>query len=182
MNPQEGSPRVPFCQYAALEEPRCRSFMSCFPNEVLIRRRVRGREPVLNLPSQLFTYKITSISATKRTRNLTNVSSCLFRLTFGEEQLRPQVSTADTGFTRKTYSNPVGYYPMTPCHLTESVQNDICEHTCRISHLPKLPSHYPQDYEPHPMSVQQLSEPRPGLIDPIFGERPRSRSPPITFL
>src|SRR6266705_2541902 len=101
--------------------------MSCFPNEVLIRRRVRGREPVLNLPSQLFTYNITLISVTKRSERSTNVSSCLFPLTFGEERLRPQVSTADTGSTRGTYPNPVEYYPMTPCHLTESVQNDICE-------------------------------------------------------
>jgi hypothetical protein len=101
--------------------------MSCFPNDVLIRRRVRGREPVLNLPSQLFTYEITSISVRKRSGRITNVSSCLFRLRFGEEQLRPQVNTADTGLTRSTYPNPVEYYPMTPCHLTESVQNDVCE-------------------------------------------------------
>src|SRR6266566_2031561 len=100
--------------------------MSCFPNEVLIRRRVRGREPVLNLPSQLFTYKITSISETKRSGRSTNVSSCLLRLTFGEGRLRPQVSTVDTGFKRGTYPNPVEYYSMTPCHLTEGVQNDIC--------------------------------------------------------
>src|SRR6266852_2470303 len=101
--------------------------MSCFPNEVLIRRRVRRREPVLNLPSQLFAYKITSVSATERSGKMTNVSSCLFRLTFGEERLGPQVSTADNGFTRGTYPNPVECYPMMPFHLTESVQNDICE-------------------------------------------------------
>src|SRR6267154_427578 len=101
--------------------------MLCFPNEVLIHRRVRGREPVLNLPSQLFTYKITSISATNRSERSTNVSSCLFHLTFGEERLRPQVNMAGTHFMRGTYPNPVEYYPMTPCHLTESVQNDICE-------------------------------------------------------
>jgi hypothetical protein len=34
---------------------------------------------------------------------------------------------ADTGFARGAYPDPVEYYPMTPCHLTESVQNDICE-------------------------------------------------------
>ena len=49
----------------------------------------------------------------------TNVSSCLFRLMFDEEQLRPQVSTANTGFTRGTYSNPVECHLMTPFHLTE---------------------------------------------------------------
>ena len=154
--------------------------MSCFPNEVLIRRRVRGREPVLNLPSQLFTYKITSNSATKRRGRSTNVLSCLFRLTFGEEQLRPKVSTGDTGFTRETCLNPVEYYPMTPCQLTD-FQDDIYEQTCRISHLPKLSSHYPQDYEPHPMFVQRSSEPPPGSIDPIFGEQPRFRPPPTIF-
>ena len=127
MNPQKGTSRVPFRQYSALEEPRCSPFMSCFPNEVLIHRRIWGREPVLNLPSKLFTYKITSISETNRSERTTNVSSCLFRLMFGEERLRPQVSTADTGFTRETYLNPVEYHPMTPCHLMESVQNNICE-------------------------------------------------------
>ena len=104
--------------------------MSRSLNKVLIRRRVRGREPVLNLPSQLFTYKITSISETKRSGRTTNVSSCLFRLTFGEERLPPQVSTVGTGFTRGTYPNLVEYYPMTPCHLMKSVQifqNDIRE-------------------------------------------------------
>lgn len=52
MDPQERPIRFPFCKYAALEEPPvCRgSFMSCFPNEVLIRRRIRNGEPVLNIP------------------------------------------------------------------------------------------------------------------------------------
>ena len=81
----------------------------------------------MSLPSELFTYKMTSISETKRGERTTNVSSCLFRLMFGVERLRLQVSTTDTGFSRGTYPNPVEYYPMTPCHLTESVQNDICE-------------------------------------------------------
>jgi hypothetical protein len=155
--------------------------MPCFPNEVLVHRRVRGREPVLDLPSQLFTYKITSIPETKLSGRTTNVSPCLFRLTFGEERLRPQVSTADTGLMRGTYPNPVEYYPLTPCHLTEGIQNDIVKKSCGITHLPKLSSHYRQDYERHPMFVQQWPEPRPGSIDPIFGERPRFRSPPAIF-
>jgi hypothetical protein len=96
--------------------------MSCFPNEVLIHRRVRRREPALNLPSQLFACGITSISETKRSGETTNVSSCLFRLTFGEERLPPQVSTAGTELMRRTYPDPVEYYPMTPFHLTGRVQ------------------------------------------------------------
>jgi hypothetical protein len=65
MNPQERPPPFPFCQCIALEEPCCGSTEPSFPNEVVIRRRVRGREPVLNVASQLVTYKISSVSATK---------------------------------------------------------------------------------------------------------------------
>jgi hypothetical protein len=137
---------------------------------------------VLNIPSQLFTYKITSVSRTKRSGRTTNVWSCLFRLTFGEERLRPQVSKADTCFTQGTNLNPVEYYPMMSCHLTESVQGIISVNkSCGIAHLPKQSSHYPQDHERHPMFVQQLSSPRPGSIDLIFGERPRFRSLPAIF-
>ena len=65
MNPQERSLRLPFCQFVALEEPRRSPFVSSLPNEVVIRRRIRGREPVLNLASQLVTYEILSVSAMK---------------------------------------------------------------------------------------------------------------------
>jgi hypothetical protein len=40
----------------------------------------------------------TSVSATKGGGKATNVSSCSFRLTLGEERLRPRVSTGDTCF------------------------------------------------------------------------------------
>src|SRR6266849_8717785 len=46
--------------------------MSCLRNDFLIRRRIRGRQPVLNVHSQLVTfsfqlvtYRIPSVSATK---------------------------------------------------------------------------------------------------------------------
>src|SRR5713101_9139632 len=39
--------------------------MPCIRNEVLIRRRIRGRQPVLNVLLQLVTYRIPSVSATE---------------------------------------------------------------------------------------------------------------------
>ena len=76
---------------------------------------------MLNIPLQLVTCKILSVSATKGGGKMTNGSSCSFYLTFGEEQLQTQVSTGDTSSARDTYSNPVEYYPSSPCHLTEQV-------------------------------------------------------------
>src|SRR5260370_28359446 len=85
MNPQQRSLGFPFCQRIALQKPCCSSFMSCFSNEVLIRRRVRGREPVVNILLQLVTYKISSVMMIKKTRGkTTNVGSCLSYLMFGE--------------------------------------------------------------------------------------------------
>ena len=65
MNPQEGPSRFPFRECIALEEPCCSSTASSLPNKVVIRRRVRGGEPGLNVPLQLVTYKIPSVSLTK---------------------------------------------------------------------------------------------------------------------
>jgi hypothetical protein len=96
VNPQEGPSCFPFCQCIDPKKPCCSSFMTCFLDEVLIYRWVRGRKPVLNLPSPLVTYKISSISTTKCEGNTTNVSFRLFRLKFGEGQLRLRVSTGDT--------------------------------------------------------------------------------------
>ena len=87
MDPQETAPRIPFLQRFALEEPCPRLSMSCFRNEVVIRRRVRGREPILNVRLQLVTYKLPSVSTLNGEEKQTNVSSCLFRLTLGEERL-----------------------------------------------------------------------------------------------
>jgi hypothetical protein len=49
----------------ALEEPRRGSSMSCFQYEVVVHRRIRGGEPVLNVSLQLVTCKILSYLATK---------------------------------------------------------------------------------------------------------------------
>ena len=114
MNPQKRPPRFPFCQCIALEEPGCSSVVSSFPNEGVIRRRVRGREPVLNvarLASQLVTYKILSVSPTKGEGRETNFLSCSFRVMLDEERLRTHLSTDKTCFVRDTYPNPVEYYP-----------------------------------------------------------------------
>jgi hypothetical protein len=64
-DPQERSLRFPFRQYITLKEPCCSSTMFCLPKSVVIRRRVRGRKPALDVPSQLVTYKIPSVSETK---------------------------------------------------------------------------------------------------------------------
>src|SRR5258708_39554260 len=42
MNPQQRSLGFPFCQRIALQKLCCNYFMSCFSNEVLIRRRASG--------------------------------------------------------------------------------------------------------------------------------------------
>ena len=120
MNPQKRPPIFPFCNCIALKEPGCGSTVSCLPNEVVIRRRVRGREPVSNVLSQLVTYKIPSVLATKGGKK-TNVSSCLFHLTPGGERLRRPVNTGATCFEQDTYPNPVEYYPLIPFHLIEQV-------------------------------------------------------------
>ena len=51
----------------------------------------------------------------------TNASSCLFRLTLGEECLRPQVNTSNNCFAQVTYPNRFEYYPVMPHDLTEQV-------------------------------------------------------------
>ncbi len=43
--------------------------MSCFRNEVLIRRRIRGRQPVFDVLLRLITYKIPLVSATEGAGN-----------------------------------------------------------------------------------------------------------------
>jgi hypothetical protein len=98
--------------------------MSCFQNEVVVRRRVRGREPVLNVRLQLVAYKIPSVSAMKGGGKETNVSSCLFRSTHGEERLRPQVSTSNNRFARDTYPNHFGYHPLMPHDLMGRVSEE----------------------------------------------------------
>ncbi len=65
VNPQEGPARFPICQRLAFEEPLCSSTMSCLRNEVVVRRWVRGGEPLLNVLLQLVTYKTPSVTATK---------------------------------------------------------------------------------------------------------------------
>src|SRR6267154_2508368 len=65
MDPQERPLLFPFCKYIALKEPCCSSTMLCLPKNVVIRRRVRRRKPALDVPSQLVTYKIPLVSATK---------------------------------------------------------------------------------------------------------------------
>jgi hypothetical protein len=119
MDPQERPLRFPFCKCFALQEPCCRSTMSCLPKKVVIRRRVRGRKPVFDVPSQLVTYKILSVSATKGREKTTNASFCLSHLSLDEWRLRIRVSTVDTCSTRDTYPTRVELYPLTPRHLME---------------------------------------------------------------
>jgi hypothetical protein len=57
------------------------------------------------------------VSAIKCRGKTTNVLSCSYRLRFGEEQLRLQVSTVEACFVRDTYPNLAKYYPLTPFHL-----------------------------------------------------------------
>src|SRR5260370_40192848 len=60
MNPQQRSLGFPFCQRIALQKPYCSSFMSCFSNKVLIRRRVRRRQQAVNVLLHLVAYNIPS--------------------------------------------------------------------------------------------------------------------------
>ena len=99
--------------------------MSCFQNEVVIRRRVRGGEPALNVPLQLVTYKILSVLITKGGRKTTNVSPCSFLLKFGEERLQTQVCKGDSYYARDTYPDPAEYYLLMPSHLTKQVLSKI---------------------------------------------------------
>src|SRR5713226_4996687 len=66
MNPQQRSLGFLFCQRIALEKPSCSSFMSRFSNELLIRRRVRRREPVVDVLLQLGIYKTPSVMTMKK--------------------------------------------------------------------------------------------------------------------
>src|SRR5229473_7880345 len=80
MNPQQRSLGFPFCQRVALQKPCCSSFMSCLSNKVLIRRRVRGREPVVNVLLQLVAYKIPSVMTIKKNKGKDNKRWVLFIL------------------------------------------------------------------------------------------------------
>src|SRR6266849_5798268 len=95
--------------------------MSFIQNKVVVYRRVRGREPILNVRFQLVTYKITSVSQMEGGEKQTNASFCVFQLTLGEVRLRPQVSTSYDCFARDTYPNRFEYYPLMPHDLTEQV-------------------------------------------------------------
>jgi hypothetical protein len=154
--------------------------MSCFRNKVMVRRRIRGGQPVLNVPLQLITYRIPSGSATEGGRETTNVSSCSFHLMLGEEQERPQVSQGYTCFARDTYSYSVRYHPSVPFHLMGRVFRQISARNHEnMSHLPEPPSKY---HGRHPGSVQQPTILRPSLTDPISRGQPEScLSPTITL-
>src|SRR6266849_3669176 len=111
--------------------------MSFIQNKVVVLRGVRGREPILNVRLQLFTYRIMSVSAMEGGEKQTNASFCLFRLTLGEERLRPKVSTSNDCFARDTYSNRFEYYPLMPHDLTEQVSEkykQIIEQAFRTVH------------------------------------------------
>ena len=114
--------------------------MSSFQNEVVVRRWVRWRQPVLNVPLQLVTYKLPSASAMKGGEKETNASSCLSQLTLGEERLRLQVSARNNCFTRDTYPNRFEYYPSMLHDLTEQISekykrlNGSIEQTLRTLH------------------------------------------------
>src|SRR6266403_5009109 len=49
MDPQERPPRIPFFQLFALEEPSCRSTMSCNRSKDVVRRWVRRRQPIFDV-------------------------------------------------------------------------------------------------------------------------------------
>ena len=58
--------------------------MSCFLNEILIGRRVGGREPVLNVLLKAITYRETVGQGDEIRKMKTNVESCLYYIMFGE--------------------------------------------------------------------------------------------------
>jgi hypothetical protein len=74
---------------------------------------------------------------TKGGEKTTNGSSYSFRLTFGEERLRTQVSMGDTYSARDTYPYPDVYDPLTPYHLNgTSTQKVSGSNHATITHFP----------------------------------------------
>ena len=118
----------------------------------------------------------------KTLKGTTNVLSCLFRLTLGEEQLRnPNSVRVLPCYARdkpKSCRIPsVDTFPSRRTVLRINFENN----PVTLTNLPLPPLHFPQGHGRLPRSAQQLSEPRPGLIDPIFGELFLSHFPPVTF-
>lgn len=63
-----------------------------FPNDVMVRRRIRRRKPMLDVSLQLIACKIVSGSSDKGPQSwMTNVSSCSSRILPGEGQLQTHV-------------------------------------------------------------------------------------------
>jgi hypothetical protein len=87
MNPQETTPRIPFFQRFAFEEPCSGLTMSCFQNEVVVRRWIRGREPILKRLFAVGHLQDNVGLGNESGEKQTNASTCLLRLTLGEERL-----------------------------------------------------------------------------------------------
>jgi hypothetical protein len=131
MDPQERPLRFPFCECIALKEPCCSSTMLCFPKNVVIRRRVRWREPVLEVPSQLVTYKIPSVLVMKDSGTRTSHLVCFINHLVNSNYKPTRVSTGDTYPTRDTYPSRVELYPLIPCHLMKPILGKMYRQSCK---------------------------------------------------
>jgi hypothetical protein len=94
--------------------------MVSFRNDVVVRRRVRRREPKSDIPLELVTCGGgVCLGGYESERIKTNVSSCSRRWLSAEGSLQREVSAVLTKFARDTYLKPVGCHPLTPCHLMD---------------------------------------------------------------
>jgi hypothetical protein len=128
MDPQEGPPFFPFCKcvVVALQEPCCSPTMLGRPKSVVIRRRVRGRKPAFDVPSQLVTYKIPSVLATKGREKITNFSFHLLYLLTPRYLMEPDSASARNFYKQSCkVLRTFHYFPHIP-HKTMDSTEGLC--------------------------------------------------------
>ena len=119
----------PFCKciVIVLQEPCCSPTMLCHPKSVVVRRRVRGRKPAFDVPSQLVTYRIPSVSATKGREKITNVSYRLLYLLTPRYLMEPDSASARNFYKQSCkVLRTSHYFPHVPLKTMDSTE-DLCD-------------------------------------------------------
>ena len=144
--------------------------MVSFRNDVVVRRRVRRREPKSDIPLELITCNGgVCLGGYGSERIKANVSSSSRRLSSADGRLQSEGGTGNNQFrARHTLEEAL------PSNGQYTKQN-VGGQSKKITHLPSLPSYDLQGHGPRPRSVQSLFEPLPGSIGPIFGAQPQLR-------
>ena len=142
-----------------------------FRNDVVVRRRVRRREPKSDIPLELITCNdgVCSGGYESEKGKKTNVSSCSRRLSCADGRLQPEVSTGNNQFHSGHIPNAC-WMPSVDAIPSnwQNTKRNVSVQSRNISHLPSLSSYYLGDHGPRSRSVQPLIEPLPGSIDPAF--------------